>query len=59
MYSYDIYKDTMLGPCGRYIAQQKEKPIETTLELADLIEHAVGGEQGKSKLHPTTRTFMY
>lgn len=42
------------------LQKRKEKPIETTLELADLIEHAVGGRaKGKSgKLHPATRTFM-
>ncbi len=42
------------------LRSRKENPIETTLELADLIEHAVGGRaKGKSgKLHPATRTFM-
>lgn len=42
------------------LQSRKEKPIETTLELAELIEHAVGGRaKGKSgKLHPATRTFM-
>lgn len=42
------------------LQRRKEKSINTTLELADLIEHAVGGRaKGKSgKLHPATRTFM-
>lgn len=42
------------------LRSRKEKPIETTLELAELVEHAVGGRaKGFSgKLHPATRTFM-
>ena len=41
----------------RYRAQ---KPIETTRELADLVEKAVGGreEGGRGRLHPATKTFM-
>jgi 16S rRNA (cytosine1402-N4)-methyltransferase len=34
----------------------KERPIRTTLELAQVIERAVGGRKGK--LHPATRTFQ-
>jgi 16S rRNA (cytosine1402-N4)-methyltransferase len=34
----------------------KERPIETTLQLAHLIEKAVGGRRGK--LHPATKTFQ-
>ncbi|HKY74331.1 MAG TPA: 16S rRNA (cytosine(1402)-N(4))-methyltransferase RsmH [Patescibacteria group bacterium] len=37
-----------------------EKPIETTKELADIVEKAVGGRKtGKEgHLHPATKTFM-
>jgi 16S rRNA (cytosine1402-N4)-methyltransferase len=34
----------------------KERPIETTRQLASLIEKAVGGRKGK--LHPATKTFQ-
>ena len=34
----------------------KERPITTTLQLARLIEKAVGGRRGK--LHPATKTFQ-
>ena len=34
----------------------KERPITTTLQLAHLIEKAVGGRRGK--LHPATKTFQ-
>jgi 16S rRNA (cytosine1402-N4)-methyltransferase len=34
----------------------KERPIKTTLELAGVIERAVGGRRGR--IHPATRTFQ-
>lgn len=43
---------------SRRIAQGilRERPIRTTLELARVVERAVGGRKGK--LHPATRTFQ-
>lgn len=42
------------------LRSRKDKPIETTLELAQIVEQAVGGRaRGKAgKIHPATRTFM-
>jgi len=37
------------------LRERKRKPIETTKELADAIEKAVGR---RGKLHPATKTFM-
>jgi 16S rRNA (cytosine1402-N4)-methyltransferase len=34
-----------------------EKPFEATLDLAETVEHAVGGRRGK-KTHPATLTFQ-
>ncbi len=34
----------------------KARPIETTRELADLVERATGGRKGR--IHPATRTFQ-
>jgi 16S rRNA (cytosine1402-N4)-methyltransferase len=39
---------------ARRIVQQR--PIETTLQLAQIIEQAVGGRRGK--IHPATKTFQ-
>ncbi len=43
---------------SRQIAKQiiRHRPIKSTLELANVIEHALGGR--RSKIHPATRTFM-
>lgn len=43
---------------SRQIAKQiiLHRPIDSTLELANIIEHALGGR--RSKIHPATRTFM-
>ena len=38
------------------VAARLEKPIETSLELASIIEEAVS--RGKSKIHPATKTFQ-
>jgi len=45
-------------PKARAIARAivAARPIRTTLELADVIEAAVGGRRGK--IHPATRTFQ-
>lgn len=39
------------------VAQRKEKHFESTTELADCVERAVGGRRGK-KTHPATLTFQ-
>jgi 16S rRNA (cytosine1402-N4)-methyltransferase len=49
-------------PAARRIARflalaRKETPITTTLQLADLVEKAVGGRKG-ARTHPATRTFQ-
>src|SRR5829696_2094918 len=42
---------------ARLIAEARRKqPIETTLELAELVTRALGGRHGK--IHPATRTFQ-
>lgn len=38
------------------VAARKQKPIETTLELADLVKQAVG--RYHDDIHPATRTFQ-
>jgi 16S rRNA (cytosine1402-N4)-methyltransferase len=39
------------------VRERKIRPIETTLQLAALVEKAVGGRKG-SKIHPATKTFQ-
>lgn len=39
------------------IAAQHSSPIKTTLQLADLVEKAVGGRKGAPR-HPATKTFQ-
>ena len=43
---------------SRRIARQlvQQRPIATTLKLAEVIEQAVGGRRGR--IHPATRTFL-
>ena len=43
---------------ARSIARRivQERPINTTLELAQIVERAVGGRKGK--IHPATKTFQ-
>ena len=43
---------------SRQIARRivKDRPIETTLKLARVVEQAIGGRKGK--LHPATKTFQ-
>jgi 16S rRNA (cytosine1402-N4)-methyltransferase len=38
------------------VRQRERKPIETTTELAEIVERAVGRRRGK--IHPATRTFQ-
>ena len=39
------------------VEQRKEQPFDTTAQLADCVERAVGGRRGK-KTHPATLTFQ-
>ncbi|MAK60477.1 MAG: 16S rRNA (cytosine(1402)-N(4))-methyltransferase [Ponticaulis sp.] len=39
------------------VQARKATPFETTLQLADAVENAVGGRRGK-KTHPATKTFQ-
>lgn len=41
---------------ARIAERRRQAPIRTTLELAALVEQAVGGRRGR--LHPATRTFQ-
>lgn len=38
------------------VAARREKPIETTGQLADIVRRAVGGK--RSRIHPATKTFQ-
>ena len=42
------------GKIARYIVQQR--PIKTTLKLAEIVEQATGGRRGR--IHPATKTFQ-
>lgn len=39
------------------VSRRDSQPIETTTDLAGIVEKAVGGRRGKS-IHPATRTFQ-
>lgn len=39
------------------VRRREEKPFERTLDLAEVIERAVGGRKG-AKVHPATRSFQ-
>jgi 16S rRNA (cytosine1402-N4)-methyltransferase len=39
------------------VRERKCQPLETTLQLATLVEKAVGGRKG-AKIHPATKTFQ-
>lgn len=41
---------------GAILRQRSEKPFETTLELANLVEKTI--KKGKSKIHPATKVFQ-
>jgi 16S rRNA (cytosine1402-N4)-methyltransferase len=40
------------------VEARKKKPIETTLELKNIIHSAVGPRYGRSRIDPATRTFQ-
>jgi 16S rRNA (cytosine1402-N4)-methyltransferase len=40
------------------VAARDEKPIETTLQLVDLIKGAIPKAKWEDRLHPATRTFQ-
>ena len=42
------------GKIARYIV--RERPIKTTLRLAEIVEQATGGR--RSRIHPATKTFL-
>lgn len=46
-------------PIARKIVERRARgePLQTTRELAELIERAVGGKRGR-RIHPATRTFQ-
>jgi 16S rRNA (cytosine1402-N4)-methyltransferase len=39
------------------VAQREKQPLETTTQLAELVEASVGGRRGKA-IHPATKTFQ-
>jgi len=47
-------EETFSHQIARYIVQKR--PIQTTLQLAHVVEQAVGGRRGK--IHPATKTFQ-
>jgi 16S rRNA (cytosine1402-N4)-methyltransferase len=40
------------------VRQRREAPLQTTLELAELVRNAVPGGHGHSRIHPATRVFQ-
>jgi len=40
------------------VAGRKERPIETTFELAEIVHKAIGYKNRKSRIDPATRTFQ-
>ena len=51
-------EEPQAGKVARAIVEAgRRKPIETTLELAAVVETALGGRRGASR-HPATRTFQ-
>jgi 16S rRNA (cytosine1402-N4)-methyltransferase len=40
------------------LVERSKRPIETTQQLAQLVERAVGGRKKHERLHPATKTFM-
>jgi 16S rRNA (cytosine1402-N4)-methyltransferase len=42
---------------ARIVRERQKSPLETTLQLANLVESTVGGRKG-SKIHPATKTFQ-
>lgn len=54
MLIYDYGEERHSRQIAKYIVSHR--PINNTLELANIVEHAIGGKRGK--IHPATRTFM-
>ena len=55
---FHLGEERMARKIARAIkAEQKHKPIKTTLELADLVERTKGGRRG-ARIHPATKTFQ-
>jgi len=57
-----IFRNYGEEPQGRRIAafiarRRAERPFERTVDLADVVEHALGGRRG-AKTHPATRVFQ-
>jgi 16S rRNA (cytosine1402-N4)-methyltransferase len=52
-------EDPLAGVIARKVAQIRgTSPIQTTTQLARLVEEAYGPRARRSRLHPATRTFM-
>ena len=47
-------EESRSGKIARYIVRQR--PIKTTLKLAEIVEQATGGRRGR--IHPATKTFL-
>ena len=55
---FHLGEERMARKIARAIkAEQKRKPIKTTLELAQLVERTKGGRRG-ARIHPATKTFQ-
>ncbi len=55
---FDLGGETKARPIARAIVDaRRTAPIISTLQLAGIVERAVGGRRG-AKLHPATRTFQ-
>lgn len=51
--------ESFAGRIARHIVEAREvKPITTTMELADIVYHAVPVAYKKGKIHPATKTFQ-
>ena len=52
-------EEPLAGSIARKVAQiRRTSPIQTTTQLARLVEEAYGPRARRSRLHPATRTFM-
>jgi len=56
---YRYGEERLSRKIARIIVEKREKkPIQTTLELADIARRAYGPMAGKSRMDPATKTFM-
>ena len=56
---YQIGEDPFARRIARKVVLQRERrPIQSTLELAQLVRDAYGNRARQSRMHPATRTFM-